>query len=124
MNFGLIKRNGGHRRLNVAITRARRRVEIISSVTAGDFVDELRSEGVRHLRRYLDFAARPGNRLEVLATELGPSGRDVESPFEDEVARVIRSWGYDVIPQVGCAEYRIDLAVRHPSERGRYVLGV
>ena len=39
--------------------------------------------------RYLDFAARPENRLAALGVELGPSGRDSESPFEEEVARVL-----------------------------------
>ena len=124
LQFGPLNKMGGHRRLNVAITRARRRVEVVSSIEASDFVGDLRSDGVRHLRRYLDFAARSENRLAALAVELGPSGRDAESPFEEEVARVVRSWGYEVIPQVGCADYRIDMAVKHPTERGRYVLGV
>jgi hypothetical protein len=114
LNFGPLNKLGGHRRLNVAITRARRRVEVVSSIEASDFVGDLRSDGVRHLRRYLDFAARSENRLAALGVELGPSGRDSESPFEEEVARVVRSWGYDVVPQVGCADYRIDMAVKHP----------
>ena len=113
LQFGPLNKLGGHRRLNVAITRARRRVEVVSSIEASDFVGDLRSEGVRHLRRYLDFAARPENRLAALGVELGPSGRDSESPFEEEVARVVRSWGYDVVPQVGCGDYRIDMAVKH-----------
>lgn len=124
LQFGPLNKLGGHRRLNVAITRARRRVEVISSIEASDFVGDLRSDGVRHLRRYLDFAARPGNRLAALGIELGPSGRDAESPFEEEVARVVRSWGYGVVPQVGCADYRIDMAVKHPVQLGRYALGI
>jgi hypothetical protein len=123
LNFGPLNKPGGHRRLNVAITRARRRVEVISSVEAADFLGDLRSEGVRHLRRYLDFAARSDNRLAALGVELSPEGRDCESPFEEEVARVIRSWGYEVVPQVGCADYRIDLAVKHTLP-GHYALGI
>jgi hypothetical protein len=124
LQFGPLNKLGGHRRLNVAITRARRRVEVVSSIEASDFVGDLRSDGVRHLRRYLDFAARSENRLAALGVELGPSGRDSESPFEEEVARVVRSWGYDVVPQVGCADYRIDMAVKHPAQLGRYALGI
>ena len=124
LQFGPLNKLGGYRRLNVAITRARRRVEVVSSIEASDFVGDLRSDGVRHLRRYLDFAGRPENRLAALGVELGPSGRDSESPFEEEVARVVRSWGYDVVPQVGCADYRIDMAVRHPAHLGRYALGI
>lgn len=120
MSFGPINRAGGYRRLNVAITRARRRVEVVSSVRADQFTHSER-EGVRHLQRYLDFAARGES---ALALEVADSGLDVESPFEDEVLRVIRSWGHDATPQVGSAGYRIDIGVRHPIEVGRYALGI
>jgi hypothetical protein len=123
LNFGPLNKAGGHRRLNVAITRARRRVEVVSSVDATDFVGDLRSDGVRHLQHYLRFATS-SNRLAELAVDVSPDGRDCESPFEEEVARVIRSWGYDVVPQVGCADYRIDLAVKHPARAGQFALGV
>jgi hypothetical protein len=124
MNFGPINAPGGQRRLNVAITRARRRVEVVTSVSAADFRDTASSEGVRHLRRFLDFAARTENKVAALGMELGASERDCESPFEEEVARVIRSWGYEVEPQVGCANYRVDLGVRHPTHPGVFVVGV
>lgn len=121
LQFGPLNKRGGHRRLNVAITRARRRVEIVSSVSAADFGGDARSEGVRHLKRYLDFAERG---RAAVAMELDDSGGDVESPFEEEVARTIRSWGYEVVPQVGAADYRIDLGVRDPERPGRFLLGV
>jgi very-short-patch-repair endonuclease len=124
MNFGPLNKIGGQRRLNVAITRARRRVEVVSSIQSSDFSDDVRSDGVRHLRRYLDFAGRPDGRLAALSMPVSPEGRDSESPFEEEVARVIRAWGYDVVRQVGCTDYRIDLAVRHPSKPGEYCLAV
>lgn len=121
MNFGPLNRAGGKRRLNVAITRARRRVEVVSSVRAEEFAGDLTNEGVRHLQRYLDFAARGHP---ALSLEVGDTLLDAESPFEEEVIRVIRSWGFDAVPQVGAAGYRIDIAVRHPSEPGRYAIGV
>ena len=122
MNFGPINREGGQRRLNVAITRARQRVEVVSSITGTEteFGGELK-EGARHLRRYLDYAARGPV---ALALEIGDSGLDAESPFEEEVIRVIRSWGYQVMPQVGTAGYRVDIGVKHPTESGRFALGV
>ncbi len=121
MNFGPINRAGGKRRLNVAITRARRRVEVVSSVRSEDFPSAITAEGVRHLHRYLDFAARGEA---ALALEIGELGLDAESPFEEEVIRVIRSWGYDAVPQVGAAGYRVDMAIPHPIETGRYALGI
>jgi very-short-patch-repair endonuclease len=121
MNFGPINRAGGKRRLNVAITRARRRVEVVSSVRSERFPSEIAAEGVRHLHRYLDFAARG---QAALALDIEDSQLDVESPFEEEVLRVVRSWGYNAVPQVGAAGYRIDIGVTHPTETGRYALGI
>ena len=124
MNFGPLTKPGGERRLNVAITRARRRVEFVTSVGVSDFTSELASEGGRHLRRYLDFASRKKDRMSVLAIPVTQGGGDFESPFEAEVARVVRSWGHDVVPQVGCAGYRVDLGVRDPINSLRFVLGI
>jgi very-short-patch-repair endonuclease len=120
MNFGPLNRPGGWRRLNVAITRARRRVEVITSVLPGDFNAGNASEGVRHLKGYLDYAVRG---TPALALDIGGGG-DAESPFEEEVIRVVRGWGYDVQPQVGVAGYRVDIGVRHPSKPGSFSLGV
>ena len=120
MNFGPLNKQGGWRRLNVAITRARYRNEIVTSIRASDITESATTEGLRHLRRYLDYAARG---LPALA--LGTSaGGDAESPFEESVINVIRSWGYELTPQVGTAGYRIDIGVRHPDHPGVYALGV
>jgi very-short-patch-repair endonuclease len=119
--MGPLNRAGGWRRLNVAITRARRRVEIVTSVLPADFVGDLKNDGIRHLRRYIDFAVRG---VQALALDLSESAGDAESPFEEEVLRTIRSWGYDAIPQVGCASYRIDIGIRHPDQPGRFLLAV
>jgi hypothetical protein len=58
MNFGPLNKQGGRRRLNVAITRARYRNEIVTSIRASDIPESITTEGLRHLRRYLDYAAR------------------------------------------------------------------
>ena len=120
MNFGPLNREGGWRRLNVAITRARRRVEIVSSFKPTQ-ISGVNSAGPLHLRGYLDFADRGAV---ALAHDAPASGGDAESVFEEQVARVIRSWGYPVHTQVGAAGYRIDLAVLHPDRPGEYLLGV
>lgn len=120
-NFGPINLAGGYRRLNVAVTRARMRLELVTSISASDISGTSESEGARHLRRYLDYAE---NGPSVLVPNHDSSLGDVESPFEDEVARTIRSWGYDVTTQVGCANYRIDLGVVHPDQPGRHCLAV
>lgn len=118
--FGPVSRNGGERRLNVAITRAKELVEVVSSMTASD-IGEVNSAGARHLRRYLDFAERGPDALQL---ELGPAGMDTESPFEDAVVQYVRSLGFEVQPQVGLAGYRIDIGVKHPNQPGAFMLGI
>ena len=116
MNFGPLSQPGGWRRLNVAITRARYRNEIVSSIRAADIPESVTSEGARLLRRYLDYAVRglpaPG------------AGGDAGSPFVESVINVVRSWGYSLTPQVGTAGYRIDIGIHYPSHPGVYALGV
>jgi very-short-patch-repair endonuclease len=121
MAFGPINSAGGFRRLNVAVTRARYRVEVVASIRAGDINESSASEGVRHLRKYLEYAE---NGPRCLAFESTLSLGEAESPFEAEVARTIRSWGYEVVPQVGSAGYRIDLGVRHAEGPGGFAIGV
>lgn len=121
LNLGPLTRAGGWRRLNVAITRAKRLVEVVASIGPEDISPASESPGVRHLRGYLDFAKRG---VPALAIDLSDSLGDAESPFEEEVLKTLRSWGYDAVPQVGVAGYRIDIGVRHPAKPGVYALGV
>jgi very-short-patch-repair endonuclease len=125
MNFGPINREGGWRRLNVAITRARRRVEIVCSFGAEQLLPGAGTRGVDELRRYLEFAGR--GPVALAADGSGGPGAgagEPESPFEEAVLRTLRSWGHEVVPQVGTAGYRVDMAVRHPERPGRFLLGI
>ena len=119
MNFGPMNNEGGERRLNVAVTRARQRVEVLCSFAPGRI--RTNNPTIKHLARYLDYAERG---VSTLALDLQDSQGDAESPFEEEVLRSLRAMGHDVTPQVGVAGYRIDIGVRHPSEPGRFLLGV
>lgn len=119
-NFGVLNKEKGWRRLNVGVTRARQRVEVVSSMDAHD-IPPSRNENVEALRAYLDFAKRG---ISVLGTQSSVTGLMPESPFEEAVIHTIRSWGYSVEPQVGAAGFRIDLAVRHPAKPGMFALGV
>jgi very-short-patch-repair endonuclease len=72
------------------------------------------------LHRYLDYAERGADALNIIKYEPG----EFESPLESEVASAIRSLGYEVVPQVGYSGFRIDLGVIDPAEPGRFLLGV
>lgn len=122
MNFGPLNKSGGQRRLNVAITRAKQKVVLVSSIRAGDIpLTEATPAGVRALSAYLNYAEH-GPR--TLLAGLPASQGEAESPLEREVASFIRSNGFEVVPQVGCSGYRIDVGVLEPGSQGRFILGV
>ena len=123
MNFGPLNRDGGERRLNVAITRSRELLVVFSTLTPDQIdLDRTRAVGVSHLKTFLDYAMR-GPRAIDEAVTLDPNA-DFDSPFEEAVCKRLRLDGWQVDLQVGCAGYRIDLAVRDPKRPGSYLLGV
>jgi hypothetical protein len=119
MSFGPVNGEGGERRLNVLFTRARIRCEIFASFDAGDIdLSRARGEGPRVLKRFLEFAATGDMH------EHSPTGLEADTPFEQDVADVVRSFGYLADPQVGSAGFRIDLGIRHPEHPGRYIMAI
>lgn len=122
MNLGPMNRDGGERRLNVAITRARHELRVFSSLKA-EQMDLARTQalGVRDLKHFLDFAER-GPR--ALAESTAGSRGDFESPFEEAVAGALSRKGWQLHTQVGASDFRIDLAVVHPDAAGVYLSGI
>ena len=116
--FGPLISDGGERRLNVLISRSRKRCEVFSNITADDLRMDKASKGLQALKQYLSYAQT--GRVEVS----GPTGEPAKSPFEEEVSALLKQRGYEVHTQVGCEGYRIDLAVLDPAKPGRYLLGV
>ncbi|MGV7209250.1 DUF3320 domain-containing protein [Oxalobacteraceae bacterium A2-2] len=119
MRFGPLSADGGERRLNVLISRAKRRCEIFSSITDEDIdLERGKGKGVFAFKLFLRFA-RTG-KLDIPTL----SGRDYDSGFEAQVAQELTQLGYKVHPQVGIAGFFIDLAVVDPDNAGRYLLGI
>ncbi len=119
MNFGPLNRDGGERRLNVAVTRARRRVVVFTSMDAGA-IDLGRTDrvGVRHLRRFLEYAERGAGVLGGIAQDLASVGGGA---IERAVAARLRERGHEVEEGIGAGGYRIGLGVR---DGDRFVLGI
>lgn len=123
MNFGPLSQQGGERRLNVAITRAKYNVKLVGSILPTDIdTDRVSADGPKLLRSYIDFAM---NGYSVLAADIKePDIIQHDSPFEASVFNFLERNGYKLATQVGCSGFRIDIAVKHPFLSGRYVLGI
>lgn len=118
-NFGPLNQEGGERRLNVIITRARERCVVFSNFTFRDLkVTESSVLGVKILKLFLQYA-ESGD----LSCSTVPCG-DSESPFEDAVYEFLTSGNYEVHKQIGCAGFRIDMAVVDPRQPGQYLIGI
>ncbi len=119
MNFGPLNRPGGERRLNVLITRARKRCEIFTNLIPEDIdLTRTNARGVRVLKKYLSYA-RDGEMEIPISTGKGP-----ESPFEAEVANELIKRGYQVDYQIGAAGFFIDLAIIDEDHPGQYLIGI
>jgi very-short-patch-repair endonuclease len=120
MGFGPIASQGGERRLNVLISRARRRCEVFSSITSAD-IDLARatSVGARVLKTFLQYAET--GRLDRGDVD---GARPVDSDFEEDVGAALSAAGYDVQHQVGVAGFFVDLAIKDPNRPGSYLLGI
>ena len=125
MNFGPLNKRGGWRRLNVLISRSRKRCEVFTNITAADIrtdesgaaADDSR-RGLNALRSFLRYAESG-----ALGTA-EPTGEEPESEFEWAVMKALQSRGYTVHCQVGVSGFRIDLAVVDEEHPGRYLLGI
>lgn len=121
-NFGPLNLGGGARRLNVAITRARRALVVFGTLRADDItLTPTTPAGVRDFKHFLDYAERGPVAL-AQATEV-PRAM-TELPFETAVMEVLQAKGWEVRMQVGVSSFRIDLAVVHPDHPGRYLAGI
>lgn len=120
MRFGPLGTEGGERRLNVLISRAKQRCEVFASMTDDDIDPDFAQsrKGVFAFRLFLHFA-RTGRMTMAEST-----GRDHDSVFEEQVAKALQNRGYQVSRQVGLAGFFIDLAIADPKRPGRYLLGI
>lgn len=122
LNFGPVNRAGGERRLNVAVTRAKYNVQLVTSMHYSDIdLARTQSVGARLLREYLDYAE---NGMIALERSVNVSTFDqFDSELEMEVCEFLRSNGYEVDTQVGCSSFKIDLALKHPHT-SNYLLAI
>jgi very-short-patch-repair endonuclease/DNA polymerase III delta prime subunit len=119
-NFGPINTDGGERRLNVAITRAKQELYLVTSLTSGDIhITEKSKPGLRDLKRFIEYCQGIGD----INNRNLDSSKDL-APFEASIQNVIENLGYKVEARVGLGSYKIDLAIHHPDHPNEYAIGI
>ena len=120
MNFGPLNRDGGWRRLNVAISRSKVKMIVFSVITPEQIdLSRTRSDGVEGLKGFLEFAAKGRS---ALAVRGGNSNSD--NGFEQILASELNKLGYTSKTNVGCSDYKIDVAVCNPDKPDTYIMGI
>lgn len=118
--FSGVNSQSGHRRLNVMVTRAKKRTVVFSSLDPKEInVTPSTPWGVRALKGYLDFAKSGITSQPVISP-----GAEPANEHEAAIGTILKENGFDVVPQVGVSGYFIDLAVRHPTREGTFLLGI
>ena len=121
MNFGPLNREGGWRRLNVAISRARKSMIVYSTLKPEHInLSRTRAEGVAGLKGFLEFAMRGKNTLATKADSVGKH----QDMFVPAIAKAIEDMGYEVKCNIGCSEYKMDIGVVNKDNPGTYLLGI
>lgn len=121
LNFGPLNREGGWRRLNVAVSRARYEMKVFSTLRS-DQIDVTRSasEGVASIRAFLEYAEKGRSVLGIRTTQ----GHKTENNFEEVLADKIREAGYEVNTNIGCSGYKIDIGIVDKEKPSEYILGI
>ena len=122
MNFGPLNRQGGERRLNVAVTRAREKLIVFSTLTPDQIcLEKTAAVGVHHLKTFLEYAAKGASAIgEVTAV-----GKAYEPDgLKNSVAKNLKEAGYECQHNVGCSGYRLAMGVKKRDEEGKFILGI
>lgn len=122
MRFGPLGHQGGERRLNVAITRAKHNIKLVGSIMPYDIdLSKTKSEGIRMLKEYIEYAMKGSS---VLRPYKNPNALYDTDEFCNGICKFLENKGYSVKQYVGSSEYKIDIAVEHPNYPGCYVAGI
>jgi very-short-patch-repair endonuclease len=118
-NFGPISKPDGWRRLNVLFTRARKSITVVTSLLPSDIITtNALHDGSKVLQQYLTY-------IQTGVLDQGvDTGLEPESEFEKSVIKVLKRNGFEVMPQLGVAGYRIDIAVKDPNRKNAYIAAI
>jgi len=124
MNFGPLNKAGGQRRLNVAISRAKEKMIVVSSMIASDISTSEGSSNRQYLKDFLDYAQN-GYKVLVASDDIvNEHVPEFDSDLEKDVYTFLSQQGYQVHTKIGNSGYRIDMAVIHPDFPDKYILAI
>ena len=120
-NFGPINRDGGQRRLNVAISRARMEMLIFTSMNYTDVrLSSTSSKGVKSMREFLRFAENHGRFQDSSTNAVNTEGAQILM----DIAKTLKDEGYDSHFNVGTSQFKIDIGIIDPDNPSEYILGI
>ena len=123
LNFGPLNRDGGWRRLNVAVSRARYEMMVFSTLKAEQIdISRTASLGVAGFKAFLEFAEKGKSSLSISIQTRNAKSRN--SAIVDEIAKRLQEDGYNVMTNIGSSGFKIDLGITNPDIPSEYVLGV
>ena len=123
-HFGPINQSNGYRRLNVAVTRAKKQLICVTSMRAYDMHPPEGSFGAKLLQKYLEYAEKGRSALEASTIVEDNTDVEADSEFELSVEAELSRRGYIVHRQVGASGFKIDLAIVNPKNNNEYILGI
>ncbi|MGX9986918.1 DUF3320 domain-containing protein [Soonwooa purpurea] len=119
MNFGPLNRDGGWRRLNVAVTRARYEMKVFSTLKPDQIdLNRTKSEGVKGLKDFLNFAEKGNYALKVT------SENESKISLIDSIVQHLEKTGLVIRKNIGTSDYKVDLGIVHPEKEKEYILGI
>lgn len=135
--FGTLGQQGGENRLNVAVTRSKEEIHLVTSIEPNELsVDSTKNDGPKFLKSYMEYAKAVSyvrkDEIEAILTKLNEHQHTkkqdgpliFDSPFEEQVYTALTNLDYKVDTQVGMSGYRIDQAIVHPNHPEKYILGI
>ena len=120
MNFGPLNNAGGEKRLNVAVSRARREMIVYSSLKSSQIdLRRSKSRGVEGLKHFLEYAES-----QLLANAAANEDRNFDSILAEKIAIALNKRGHVTKTNIGRSNFKIDIAIVDKVNSNNYALGI
>jgi len=131
VNFGSLSQDGGENRLNVAISRAKRKAYIVTSIEPEElYVNKTKNSGAKLFKKYLQYAKvvsdKDFDRQQFFLQQLSEDRTRevvVEDEFVEELTKELKRTGYTIETNVGSGKYKLDIAI-WDEKHNAFVLGI